>query len=70
MKTQVIMMPQEVRMRGFKALKKELGIVGALKFIHQYERGTGNYSKERHAIADDLDLEAIKRLMHDQGLDP
>lgn len=53
------MTPKEIRMRGHDALTKELGVVGALKFMHQYESGHGDYSKERHKWLDNLCVEDI-----------
>ncbi len=58
MKTQTLT-PSEVRSRGFQALNRELGTVGFLKFMHQFERGRGDYSRERHALVDNLGLAAI-----------
>ena len=51
--------PNDVRTRGYKALKRKLGPVGLLKFMHQFERGRGDYSRERHALVDRLSLDAI-----------
>jgi hypothetical protein len=53
--------PSEVRTRGYHALKRELGPVGLLKFMHQFETGRGDYSRERHALVDRLSLETILR---------
>ena len=53
------MTPSEVRTRGYQALKRELGPVGLLKFMHQFERGHGDYSRERHALVDRLSLDTI-----------
>jgi hypothetical protein len=51
--------PIEIRKAGWEALRKSLGVAGALKFILQYEKGEGNYTelrKELHkdATVDDL----------------
>ena len=32
---------------GWEALKKQLGLPGALRFLLQYERGEGDYTKLR-----------------------
>lgn len=58
MKTDV-MTPREVRTRGFDALEKALGPAGMLKFLHQFEEGSGNYSKDRHKVIDKLELRDI-----------
>jgi hypothetical protein len=49
----------EVRKRGMDALSRELGAVGMLKFMHQFEQGQGDYSTERHPSVDKLRLEKI-----------
>jgi hypothetical protein len=37
----------EIQKAGWEALKKELGLVGALRFLLQYEKGEGDYTKLR-----------------------
>lgn len=37
----------EIRMIGFEVLVRELGPVGAIRFIQQYEAGRGNYTRDR-----------------------
>ena len=39
--------PTEIRRTGWEALRKSLGIAGALRFILQYEKGEGDYTKTR-----------------------
>ena len=39
---------EEIRSRGLDALARELGPAGLLRFLKQFERGHGDYSKERH----------------------
>lgn len=39
---------EQVRAAGIKALSQKLGIVGMIRFLQQYESGTGDYTKERH----------------------
>ena len=51
--------PNEVRTRGYHALQRELGPVGLLRFMHQFEKGRGDYSRERHAMVDRLSLDTI-----------
>jgi hypothetical protein len=38
---------QQIRRKGLKALVDELGPVGAIRFLQQYETGVGDYSVER-----------------------
>ena len=42
--------PIEIQKAGWNALKKELGIVGALRFLLQYEKGEGDYTKLRRRL--------------------
>jgi len=51
--------PAELRERGFAVLVKELGWVNAVRFIRQYERGHGNYTRERHELLPDWDPETL-----------
>jgi hypothetical protein len=62
MKTEV-MTAKEVRTRGFQVLERELGPGGMLKFMHQFDEGRGDYSKDRHKIIDNLNIrEVIKTI--------
>lgn len=45
----------EIRQQGVEALARDLGPVGMVRFLQQYETGTGDYSTERHQwLPDDL----------------
>lgn len=37
----------QIREAGIKALARELGPVGMVRFLQQYETGQGNYTLER-----------------------
>jgi hypothetical protein len=39
---------EEIRVRGLKALSRELGAVGLVRFLQQFEVGYGDYTAERH----------------------
>ncbi len=46
---------EEIRQQGVEVLSRELGPVGMIRFLQQYETGSGDYSKERHQwLTDDL----------------
>ena len=51
--------PDKVRERGFRALRRELGVVGMVRFIQQFRSGTGDYTKDRHAILDKFTLDDV-----------
>lgn len=39
---------EQVRVIGLQALSRDLGPVGLIRFLQQYETGYGNYTAERH----------------------
>ncbi|MGQ3683554.1 MAG: hypothetical protein ACUBOA_00795 [Candidatus Loosdrechtia sp.] len=49
----------EIKTMGWRALVKELGYAGATKFILLYEKGDGNYTKERKELFKDITIEDI-----------
>jgi len=49
----------EIKREGFKALIEKLGVVGALLFIRQFDKGQGDYTEEREKILKDLTLKRI-----------
>lgn len=51
--------PIIVRKIGLEALTKALGPVGMVRFLQQFEAGTGNYTKEREHWLKGLDVKSI-----------
>ena len=49
----------EIRTKGWNALVKELGHSGAAKFILMYEKGSGDYTKERKKILKGVTIEKM-----------
>lgn len=41
---------EEIRRAGVEALRRELGVVGMVRFLQQYETGTGDYTEERQQV--------------------
>ena len=39
---------EQVRLAGLKALARDLGSVGMIRFLQQFETGQGDYTAERH----------------------
>lgn len=39
---------EEVRLAGLKALVRDLGSAGMVRFLQQFETGQGDYTAERH----------------------
>ncbi|MFO7967960.1 MAG: hypothetical protein R6U44_10225 [Archaeoglobaceae archaeon] len=62
--------PDEIRIAGLKALEKELGPVGMVRFLQQYELGEGDYTKERKKLLEkypevDKIIEEIEKMRKD-----
>lgn len=58
---------EEIRITGMEALARELGIVGMIRFLQQFETGHGDYSKDRHQWLDNQDMSSvIKRIQERQ----
>ena len=49
----------KIKQLGIKALMRELGPAGMIRFIQQYETGEGNYSEERHKKLVKTDVKAL-----------
>jgi hypothetical protein len=55
-------MPQtleQIRREGLEALRERLGRVGMIRFLQQFETGSGDYAKERHAWVDSMTLDDL-----------
>lgn len=55
--------PHEIVSAGFESLVESLGPGGAIQFILQYERGQGDYTKERTLILKHLTLKGLKKVL-------
>jgi len=51
--------PTIVRKAGMSALKKELGAVGAVYFMRQFESGRGDYTAERDKLLHGITLDEL-----------
>lgn len=58
MNTQTMSLEQ-IRITGMEALARELGIVGMIRFLQQFETGHGNYSKDRHQWLDNQNMDSV-----------
>lgn len=57
---------EQIRIAGMEALARELGIVGMIRFLQQFETGHGDYSKDRHKWLDDQDLDTIVKRIRER----
>ncbi len=66
-----MMTPLEINRLGYKALTDALGFDGMIRFLRQFEPGTGDYTKERHQWLDRFTNEDIfTSIEQNRSLDP
>ena len=51
--------PISLHKAGMNVLVGQLGAVDAMRFIRLFDNGYGDYTKERHAIFDDMSVDDI-----------
>lgn len=62
------MTPLEIRDVGWEALKSKLGVLGALQFLLQYDRGEGDYTVlRREVFAKQGVAELVEEMKGDKG---
>ena len=61
-----LMTPQQIRVAGLAALSRELGLVGMIRFMQQFEMGKGDYSKDRHEWLDQYSVDDIARMVRER----
>jgi len=49
----------DIHRAGIEILSRELGPAGMIRFLQQYETGSGDYSKERHQWLGNMTIEEI-----------
>ena len=60
------MTPQQIRVAGLAALSRELGLVGMIRFMQQFELGQGDYSKDRHQWLDKYTVNDITKMVREK----
>jgi hypothetical protein len=50
----------EIYRQGLQALRDRLGRAGMIRFLQQFEKGEGDYARERHAWVDRMSLEDLR----------
>ena len=53
--------PVAIRKAGLDALRKELGSLGMVLFMLQFDNGYGNYTDERDELLKDFTLEELDK---------
>lgn len=61
-----MMTPQQIRVAGLAALARELGLVGMIRFMQQFEMGQGDYSKDRHQWLDPYTVDDIAKMVREK----
>ena len=51
--------PAELRAAGYKALAEALGPHDMARFLRQFERGNGDYARERHQWLRDQSVQTV-----------
>lgn len=57
--TTLTMSPAVIRKAGLEAVAKELGPLGMVRFLQQFETGRGDYTKERDQWLKDADIKEV-----------
>jgi hypothetical protein len=57
----------DVRREGLQALCDRLGKADMIRFLQQFEPGSGDYSQERQTWAKAVSLEEIERIAANDG---
>ncbi|MBI5652013.1 MAG: hypothetical protein HZC40_16475 [Chloroflexi bacterium] len=57
---------EQIRVTGLAALLEKLGPAGMIRFLQQFETGSGDYSIERHQWIDQLDIDTLIAKLQDQ----
>ncbi len=66
MKNGQTMSLERIRIAGMEALARELGIVGMVRFLQQFETGHGNYSKDRHEWLDNQNMDTVLKQIREK----
>jgi hypothetical protein len=54
--------PGEIYRQGLEAVRERLGRAGMIRFLQQFENGSGDYAKERRAWVDRMSMEDLRAL--------
>lgn len=54
---------EEIRREGLRAVRDRLGAEGLVRFLQQFDSGSGDYTKDRYKWLPDGDLEEVAALV-------
>ena len=68
-----MMTPLEINRIGYEALAKALGFDGMIRFLRQFDTGSGDYTQTRHQLLDNFTVDDIfnqieQRRSQDSGM--
>ena len=59
------MTPETLRQAGLDALRRELGAAGMVRFLQQFEMGSGDYTAERWRwLSVEADVDSLAKSIH------
>ena len=63
--------PEALRIAGLEALRRELGATGMVRFLQQFEMGSGDYTAERSQwLPVDVDVDTIVNAIQKRDVPP
>lgn len=51
--------PLQLRRKGLEALREALGVVGMVRFLQQFDQGSGDYTRDRNQLLEDVTIEDV-----------
>ncbi len=57
---------EQIRITGLAALMEKLGPDGMIRFLQQFETGSGDYSTARHQWVDQWDMDTLMKKLREQ----
>lgn len=48
--------PRRLRQQGIAALTQALGAIGMVRFLQQFDQGSGDYTRDRDAVLSNMTL--------------
>jgi hypothetical protein len=59
---------EQIRRDGLAALRQRLGVVGMVRFLQQFEKGSGDYTKQRQKWVEKTPMKEIRALLKTQRI--